>query len=308
MVGELLTSFVELGQPATRRNIEQLAVTTQCPPEKKELAALASDEAAYTESVLNKRVSVLDLLERYPSCGLSLAAFLQMLSQLKPRQYSISSSPLWSADHCTLTIAVVDAPALSGQGRYQGAASTYLAQARPGARIAVTVKPSNVAFHPPESLAIPIIMVCAGTGMAPFRGFLQDRAMRAEQTEGQTVAPALLFFGCGGPDFDFLYKDELEQWQQKGLVSIRPAFTHAPDVGGKYVQDRLWRDRAEVVELVKQGATFYLCGDGRRMAPAVHDACVRIYEEATGSTREVAEQWMTEMERTHGRYVADVFA
>jgi len=59
---------------------------------------------------------------------------------------------------------------------------------------------------------------------------------------------------------------------------------------------------------VKQGATFYLCGDGRRMAPAVHDVCVRIYEEATGSTREVAEQWMTEMERTHGRYVADVFA
>jgi cytochrome P450/NADPH-cytochrome P450 reductase len=300
MVGELLTSFVELSQPATRKQIEQMAVNTPCPPEKKALDSLAGDE-----SIVEKRVSVLDLLERFPSCSLSFAAFLQMLSQLKPRQYSISSSPLWSADHCTLTVAVVDVPALSGQGRYYGAASTYLAQSRPGTQIAVKVKASNVAFHPPESLSVPIIMVCAGTGLAPFRGFLQDRAMRAEQSEGQKIAPALLFFGCSHPDIDLLYRDELEVWQQKGLVDLRPAFSQ---LGGTYVQDRLWQDRADVVALVRQGATFYLCGDGRRMAPAVHDICVRIYMEATNATREVAEAWITEMERTHGRYVADVFA
>lgn len=308
MVGELLSSFVELGQPATRKQIEQLAVTTQCPPEKKELEALASVDAIYTGSVLEKRISVLDLLERYPACGLSFAAFLQMLPPLKTRQYSISSSPLWSADHCTLTIAVVDAPAFSGQGKYHGVASTYLAQARPGTKIAVTVKPSNVAFHPPESLATPLIMVCAGTGIAPFRGFLQDRAFRSEQARDQALAPALLFFGCDHPDVDYLYKDELAQWEQSGIVSIRPAFTFAPEIGGKFVQDRLWQDRDDVIELVKQGATFYLCGDGRKMAPAVHETCVRIYEEATGAAREEAEKWMIEMERTHGRYAADVFA
>jgi cytochrome P450/NADPH-cytochrome P450 reductase len=92
------------------------------------------------------------------------------------------------------------------------------------------------------------------------------------------------------------------------LVSVRPAFSRAPEIGGKYVQDRLWRDRADAIELVKRGATFYVCGDGRHMAPAVHDACVRIYCEATGADADQAERWMAEMERTHGRYVADVFA
>jgi cytochrome P450/NADPH-cytochrome P450 reductase len=308
MVGELLRSFVELAQPATRKQVEHLADTTPCPPEKKQLQALASDDAAYTKAVLNKRVSVLDLLERYQSCSLSFAAFLQMVSSLKPRQYSISSSPLWSADHCALTVAIVDAPALSGQGRYYGVASNYLGQARPGTKIAVTVKPSSAAFQPPESLATPIVMICAGTGIAPFRGFLQDRALRAEQAQGHKVGRALLFFGCDLPDVDFLYKDELQQWEQQDLLSVRPAFTFAPDLGGKFVQDRLWRDRADVVKLFKEGAVVYLCGDGQRMAPAVHDICVRIYEEATGSSREDAEQWMTEMELTHGRYVADVFA
>lgn len=306
MVGELLSSFVELGQPATRKQIDRLAVTTQCPPEKKVLEVLAGDAATYTESILDNRVSILDLLERYPACGLSFAAFLQMLPPLKTRQYSISSSPLWSGDHCTLTVAVVKAPAFTGQGDYCGVASTYLAQARPGMKIAVTVKPSNVAFHPPESLATPIIMVCAGTGIAPFRGFLQDRALRAARFQNQMLAPALLFFGCDNPDVDFLYQDELHEWEQAGIVSVRPAF--ASGSGGRFVQDRLWDDRAEIVELVRQGATFYLCGDGRRMAPAVHDACVRIYEEAVGATREEAEKWMIEMERTHGRYVADVFS
>jgi cytochrome P450/NADPH-cytochrome P450 reductase len=231
-----------------------------------------------------------------------------MLPPLKPRQYSISSSPLWSADHCTLTLAVLEEPALSGQGTYRGVASTYLAGSRPGARVAVTVRPSQAPFHPPESLATPIVMVCAGTGIAPFRGFLQDRAMRAAAPGAPTPAPALLFFGCGHPDVDFLYRDELAAWEAAGLVGVRPAFSRAPEVGGRYVQDRLWRDRAEVVALVRAGATFFVCGDGQRMAPAIHQACVRIYQEATGATVEAAERWMEEMERTHGRYVADVFA
>jgi cytochrome P450/NADPH-cytochrome P450 reductase len=308
MVGELLTSFVELGQPATQKQIEQLAVTTPCPPEKNELIALASVDAMYRESVLAKRVSLLDLLERYASCGVSFAAFLQMLPPLKPRQYSISSSPLWSDDHCSLTVAVLDAPALSGLGTYRGVASCYLAHARPGTKVAVTVKPSSVAFHPPDSLATPMVMACAGTGIAPFRGFLQHRALQLDHANGHAIAPALLFFGCEHPDVDFLYKDELAQWEQRGIVSVRPAFSRASTDDVKYVQDRIWKDRSDVIALVKQGATFYLCGDGRRMAPAVHDVCVRIYMEATGRSREEADEWMTEMERTRGRYVADVFA
>lgn len=74
-----------------------------------------------------------------------------------------------------------------------------------------------------------------------------------------------------------------------------------------FVQDRLWADRADVVPLVEDGAVIYVCGDGRHMAPAVHDTCARIYTEATGASPEEADKWMREMEREHSRYVADVF-
>jgi cytochrome P450/NADPH-cytochrome P450 reductase len=150
-------------------------------------------------------------------------------------------------------------------------------------------------------------MVCAGTGIAPFHGFLQDRALQAREQD-TVPAPALLFFGCSHPDVDFLYRDEWEAWAKEGVVDVRPAFSAEPDDGVRYVQDRLWADRADVIDLFRRGATLYVCGDGRRMAPAVHDTCTRIYAEATGATAEEAEAWMTRMEREHGRYVADVFA
>jgi cytochrome P450 / NADPH-cytochrome P450 reductase len=249
----------------------------------------------------------LDLLSRYPSCQLTFASYLQMLAPLTPRQYSISSSPRWSADHATLTLAVLSAPAYSGDGVDEGAASTYLAHARPGSKVAVTVRPSNVAFHPPASLRTPIVLACAGSGLAPFRGFLQDRALAAQEA-GERPAPALLFFGCDAPDVDFLYRDELATWAEQGVVDVRPAFSAAPVDGVRYVQDRIWADREDVRRLIKDGGTFFVCGDGRRMAPAVFETCARIYAEVSGATAEEAEAWMTEMQQEHARYVADVFA
>jgi len=304
--GELLSSYVELAQPATRRQIAQLADATVCPPEKRALQALADDADAHAAEIVATRVSVLDLLERYPACGATFATFLQMLAPLTPRQYSISSSPRYSPDHVTITVAVLSAPAFAGTGTYEGVASTYLARIRPGTRIAITVRPSNVGFHPPESPATPIVMACAGTGIAPFRGFLQDRALWA-QLEGTKPAPALLFFGCDDPEVDYLYRDELADWAEAGIVEVHPAFSAIGD-GKPFVQDRLWADRSDIVDLVRQGATFYVCGDGKHMAPAVFDTCARIYAEATGAGEEEAQEWMTAMQRDHARYVADVFA
>jgi cytochrome P450/NADPH-cytochrome P450 reductase len=304
-VFELLSSYVELGQPATRAQVDALHDATMCPPEKKALEALAQPEA-YSRDVLGKRVSVLDLLERFAACELGFGAFLEMLPPLTARQYSISSSPLWNDKHCTLTVAVVDAPAMSGQGKFLGVASSYLASAAAGTRLSVAVRPSNPRFHPPADLATPIMMICAGTGLAPFRGFLQERAMQAQA--GQRVGRALLFFGCDHPDVDLLYAEELSAWQRDGIVELRSAFTQAPEGEVQFVQHRVWKDRAEVAQLFREGATVYLCGDGRRMAPAVRDTLVRIYVEATGATKEDAERWADKVEREYGRFVSDVFA
>lgn len=304
-LSELLADYVELGQPATRAQVEQLAEATRCPPDRAALDRLAVDPT-YLAEVLEKRVSVLDLLEAYPACELSFDAYLAMLPPMRARQYSISSSPLAVDSRCTLTFAVVDGPAFSGVGRYLGSASSMLAGCLAGARISVAVRPSHAPFHLPAAPETPIVMVCAGTGLAPFRGFVQERAIQAGA--GRAVGPALLFFGCDHPAVDDLYRAEFDAWEAAGVVSVRRAFAAAPEGGVRFVQHRVWADRVEVAELFGAGAHVYVCGDGRRMAPAVRRTFVDIYREATGVTTEEADRWADAIERDTGRYVADVFA
>jgi cytochrome P450/NADPH-cytochrome P450 reductase len=301
---DLFANYVELGQPATRAQVTALAAATRCPPEKAPLERLAGDE--YETEVLGRRVSVIDLLDRFQACELPLAIYLSMLPPLRARQYSISSSPLWREDHLTLTLAVLDQPAHSGIGRFQGVASTYLAELEAGARLSVVVRPSHVAFHPPEKPQTPIILVCAGTGIAPFRGFLQERAI--QKAAGQAVGPALLFFGIDHPKIDFLYRDELAQWERQGVVEVLTAFSAAPEGDITYVQHRLWQERTRVAELFLQGATVFVCGDGRHMAPAVRETFLRIYSDVTGASKDAAAAWADQIERDHARYVSDVFA
>jgi cytochrome P450/NADPH-cytochrome P450 reductase len=225
---------------------------------------------------------------------------------MRARQYSISSSPLWDATRCSLTVAVLDAPDLSGQGRHVGVASTYLAGLKEGARLSVAVRPSQVAFHPPQAPETPIIMVCAGSGIAPFRGFLQERAI--QRANGQEVGPALLFFGNTHPDVDYLYRDELAAWEEAGVVSVHAAFSKAPEDEMRYLQCRVWQDRAEVADLFRRGGIVFVCGDGEHMAPAVRATFVQIYQDALGVSADEAATWADKIERETGRYVADVFA
>lgn len=304
-LSHILADYVELAQPATRAQVARLAAATRCPPDRAALEALAGEEA-YARDVLAKRVTLLDLLERFSACELPLAQFLSALPPMRPRQYSISSSPLRDPARCSLTLAVLDAPALAGGRRHLGVASTFLAGLTEGAAVSVAVRPSQAGFHPPEDPALPVIMVCAGSGIAPFHGFLQERAIH--KAEGRDVGEALLFFGIDHPEVDYLYREELAQWQAEGVVDVRPAFSQAPEGEVTFVQHRVWQDRAEVADLFRAGATIYVCGDGERMAPAVRDNFVRIYREAMQVSDEAAHAWADEMEREHGRYVADVFA
>jgi cytochrome P450/NADPH-cytochrome P450 reductase len=302
--GELLANYVELAQPATRGQVATLAATTACPPEKAELEKMAGE--AYEKLVLEPRCSVIDLLDRFQSCPLGFGQYLDMLPPMRARQYSISSSPLWKPDHVTLTVSVVDAPALSGVGRFQGVASSYLAHLQPGDRVSIAVRPSNSRFHPPADPKTPIVMICAGSGVAPFRGFLQDRVVQKQG--GQEVGPALLFFGTNHPEVDYLYREEFGRWQQAGVVDLLPAFAQKPDGEVTFVQHRVWAERARVGELFRQGGTVYVCGDGRYMAPAVRETLIRIYQEASGASSEEAQHWADVIEHEHGRYVSDVFA
>lgn len=204
--------YGELQAVATRKDIGILAANTRCPNTQKTLQAWAAapkdDVDLYRDEVLLKRRSVLDILELYPACELPFAIYLEMIPFLTPRYYSISSAPSHNPGHCSITVGVVKGAALSGDGDYQGVTSNYLARSNIGENIQAVIKEPTANFRLPEDPSTPVIMIGPGTGLAPFRGFIQAR--RHLKTAGKKLGEAMLFFGCRHPDQDFIYQDELD--------------------------------------------------------------------------------------------------
>lgn len=234
---EILSGYTELSQPATRKDLgilEQAAAATTT------RSYLEKSRTSYNDAVLSKRLSVFEILESHPDIALPIGQFLQMLPSMRVRQYSISSSPLWNPTHVTVTISVLDAPALTGNAAappFLGVGSNYLAGLMPGDRVQISIRPSAAIFHPPEDPALPVVMFCVGSGFAPMRGFIQERA--EQKASGRSTGKMLLFFGCRSPNTDFLYSDsDLVEWIKKGVVDVRPAFSRLSEdsEGCKYVQ------------------------------------------------------------------------
>ncbi|MDT0448087.1 bifunctional cytochrome P450/NADPH--P450 reductase [Streptomyces hesseae] len=297
----LLTDFVELQDPATREQVAVLTEHTACPPEKWPLAELAAtDPDTFRERVTDAGRSVLDLLERYRACELPFARFLELLPVLRPRHYSISSSAEASPGEVDLMVSLLAAPHRSGEGVFHGIASHYVQTVTAGDTVQARVLPCSEAFRLPEDPSVPVVLVGAGTGVAPFRGAVLDRLY---------VRPAgtlLCYFGCDHPDVDYLHREEFEAAEAAGAVSMRPAFMHMPENGDRFVQDRLARESEEVWAVLEAGGRVHVCGDGRRMAPAVREALMAVYRENTGASDEEAATWLVSLAES-GRYVEDVW-
>jgi cytochrome P450/NADPH-cytochrome P450 reductase len=235
-VSSLLSGYVEISQPATTGDLRVLHELAHDPLVRSALQQLIK---SYAENIALKRISVLDLLELHPGISLPFAHFLALLPPMRVRQYSISSSPLWNPEHVTLTVSVLDAPALSGtEEPFLGVASNYLASLRQGDRVHMAVRSSNTAFRLPTNTTTPIVMFCAGSGLAPMRGFIQERAI--QKTSGRNIGKMLLFFGCQDPDKDYLYSNtDLKAWVDLGVVDVRPAFSTRPEAseGCRHVQE-----------------------------------------------------------------------
>ncbi|MEV4638974.1 cytochrome P450 [Actinoplanes sp. NPDC049548] len=301
----LLTEFVELQEPATRHQLSTLAEHTECPWTTRQLHQWIgdTDEArqAYADDILAKRVSVLGLLERFPAIELPFGVFLSLAGTIRPRFYSISSSPAVDPNLVTLTVGLVDGPALAGQGRYRGMCSQYLARLRPGDTFYGHVRVPAPPFRPPADPRTPMVLVGPGTGFAPLRAFLQERALQPDRGR------ALLFYGCRHPQHDWLYADEMRQWAESGVVDLHLAYSAVPDHPHRFVQDALAAAGDEVWDLLEAGGHLYLCGDGARMAPAVRAELAALHRRRTGGTAEQADEWLRALE-VEGRYQQDVFA
>lgn len=307
-LADLLAHYVELQDVASRTQLRAMLEHTACPPDQKKLQALTGDDEAsaarYRASVLAPHKSLLDLLEEFPACTMPFNVYLELLAPLRPRYYSISSSPLPSASECTITVGVVNASAKSGHGDYRGVCSNYIAQLEPGEMVYAFVRDTKSAFRLPTDARTPLLMVGPGTGLAPFRGFLQERAFL--QATGVEIGPSLLFFGCRHPQQDFIYESELRAFEQLGLTRLHTAFSREQAERKVYVQDLLREQSDEVWQLIQQGAVIYICGDAGKMAPDVRRTFASIYQEQQGASEQEAEQWLSTLS-AQGRYLVDVW-
>ncbi|WP_333772463.1 bifunctional cytochrome P450/NADPH--P450 reductase [Streptomyces sp. IBSBF 3136] len=307
--GILLTEFLELQDVATRSQIQTLAEHTQCPWTRPQLQAYTADtqeaEERYQREILGKRISVLGLLERFPAVELPLAVFLEMMGPIRPRFYSISSAPSANPRHVRLTVGLLEGPALSGDGQYRGTCSSYIAALEPGDAVYGYVRVPSPTFAPPTDPTTPLILIGPGTGIAPLRGFLEERA--TQHADGTRIGLSQVFVGCRHPEHDYFYKQEMQDWEQAGIAQIHTAYSAVTGHPARFVQNAIANAADTVWQAIQDGAYIYVCGDGRRMAPAVREALAAIHRQKTGSDDETAQQWLAQLEADE-RYQQDVFA
>jgi sulfite reductase (NADPH) flavoprotein alpha-component len=241
---------------------------------------------------------VLDLLRRFPTARPCPAAFVATLGRLRPRLYSISSAPRKHAGQVHLTVGRV-ATTVGGRAR-KGVASTLLAdRVRLGSPLRVFVRPSH-GFTLPGDPAKPIIMIGPGTGIAPFRAFLHER-----DALGAT-GKNWLFFGDQRSDFDFLYEDELSELAARGVLTrLDLAFSRDGD-RKRYVQHRILEHGADVHAWLEEGASVFVCGDARRMAPDVDRALREVIRVHRATDEEGAAAYLANL-KASGRYCRDVY-
>ncbi|GAC34815.1 assimilatory sulfite reductase (NADPH) flavoprotein subunit [Paraglaciecola polaris] len=260
-----------------------------------ELNALIEDKAGL-RAFLGER-QIIDVVRQYP-VKTDAQSLIDMLRGMTPRLYSIASSQNEVEDEVHLTVALVEYDA-HGHA-HQGGASSYLTKRlEEGAEIQVFVE-KNDNFRLPESPETPVIMVGPGTGIAPFRAFMQER--EAQETDGKNW----LFFG--NPNFtqDFLYQTEWQRFVKDGVLD-KVSLAFSRDQEDKiYVQHRLLEQGAEVFEWLEQGAHFYVCGDANHMAKDVHAALVEIVQKHGAKSAEAAEEYLTALRRAK-RYQKDVY-
>jgi sulfite reductase (NADPH) flavoprotein alpha-component len=262
------------------------------------LAALLEESAKEQLKEYTYGREIVDAILDFAPQGLPAQTLASLLRKLPPRLYSIASSPLAHPDEVHLTVAAVRYQS-HGRAR-KGVASTYLAdKAHTGQSVKVYTH-TNKNFRLPENGDTPIIMVGPGTGIAPFRAFVEHRAELGHSGKNW------LFFGDQRYMFDFLYQLEWQEHLKNGTLSRLDVAFSRDQPEKIYVQQRMREKSKDLYDWLQQGAHFYVCGDASRMANDVHEALIDIYQQHGGLTREAAEAELEALKKAK-RYQRDVY-
>ncbi|SEN72011.1 sulfite reductase (NADPH) flavoprotein alpha-component [Mesobacillus persicus] len=290
---EALTTYFEITL-LTKKILQQAAGLT----DNEELQNLVAVENVDQLKAYIDGRDFLDLLREFGPWKASAQELVSLLRKMPPRLYSIASSLAANPDEVHLTIGAVRYTA-HGRER-KGVCSVQCAERLPvGETLPVFIQ-TNKHFYLPESQDTDIIMVGPGTGIAPFRSFIQERAVN--EAKGRSW----LFFGDQHSTTDFLYQDELEAYQKDGvLTKLDAAFSRDTDQK-VYVQHKMFEHSKELFEWLNNGAYFYVCGDKQYMAKDVHNTLITIFENEGNMTHEEAEAYLTDMQKQK-RYQRDVY-
>lgn len=320
---DLLQGYVEISQPATKQDIEILV--SLCTDENiKKTLSTHLHPATFASEIIEQRTTILDLITQHKTAiTLPFGTYLSLLPPMRTRHYSISSSPLASPHAVTLTYSVLDAPAwyqpepgnpgtsTAQPQRFLGVAGNYMRSLTAGDKVLVSVRSTNKYFRlPADQERTPILMLANGSGLAPFRGFVQERATLIREG-GRRLAPAVLIAGCRREGQDQLYAEEFREWEKLGAVDVRWVFSRGPGSEDRcrYVQDRMLRDHEDVSRLWLDGGRVYICGS-KALAQGVGSVARKmILNRAKKEGKEVTEEsYETYMRGIRNeRFVMDIF-
>jgi sulfite reductase (NADPH) flavoprotein alpha-component len=241
-------------------------------------------------------MEVIDFLIEHPSIKWAPQEFVDVLAKLQPRLYSISSSLKARPDQVHFTIDVVH---YESRGRQRkGVCSTFLAER--AEEVSVPVFPNTSKFRLPEDGNTPIIMVGPGTGVAPFRAFLQER--KAIGAKGKNW----LFFGSQKAACNYFYREEFEEYQSDGFLTRLDLAWSRDQENKVYVQDLMMQNAAEIWKWLEEGAQFFVCGDARRMAKDVDAALRKIIQQQGGQSEDATNEFVEKL-KSDKRYKRDVY-
>jgi sulfite reductase (NADPH) flavoprotein alpha-component len=290
---EALANYFEITL-LSKKVLQQAAAFT----ENEELQKLLSVENAAQVKEYCYGRDLLDMLRELGPWKATAQEFVSILRKMTARLYSIASSIAANPDEVHLTIGAVR---YTSHGRERKGVCSVLCAERvnEGDTLPVFIQ-ANKHFHLPESHDIDIIMVGPGTGIAPFRSFIQER------TVNKGTGRSWLFFGDQHAASDFLYQDEMEKYQQDGVLTKLDAAFSRDSAQKVYVQHKMLEHSKELFEWLHNGAYFYVCGDKEYMAKDVHETLISIIEKEGTMSRDAAEAYLKDMQK-QGRYQRDVY-